>query len=417
MSTATLHSVRRRYSLLLALRFLPTGLMLTVYVLFLQQRGLSLAQIGVGTAAQGLVMLFLELPSGGLADALGRKPVLLLAGGFGLASATVLLAVRSVTLLALAAALSGIFRALDSGPLESWFVDSSNRVDPAFDVERGLARGTVVICASIGAGALASSGIVALGGVVGLDELVAPLVIGLFVQVVSLVAVAVLVDESRPGRGWRAVRTVVGSVPAVVHDAIAVIRRSGLLTALVAAELLWGFGMVAFEVMMPPRLVEVTDNVEQAARLLGPAITIAWALSALGAAAAPWLVDRFGSGRAACALRVVHGVAVAVMGLAGGVAGLVTAFLASSWAHGATAPVHYGMVHRNVNASHRATVVSANSLTSQVGFAIGGIALGALADATSITTAMLTGAVFLTAAGPLYLVRHASDVVPEPAAV
>ena len=31
----------------------------------------------LGTAAQGIVMLFLELPSGGLADALGRKPVLI----------------------------------------------------------------------------------------------------------------------------------------------------------------------------------------------------------------------------------------------------------------------------------------------------------------------------------------------------
>jgi hypothetical protein len=75
------------------------------------------------------------------------------------------------------------------------------------------------------------------------------------------------------------------------------------------------------------------------------------------------------------------------------------------------------MVHRNVSAAHRATVVSANSLTSQVGFAIGGIGLGALADASSITTAMLAGGVFLAAAGPLYIVRHARDsAVPEPAA-
>ena len=44
--------------------------------------GLSLAQIGLGTAAQGGVMLFLELPGGGLADALGRKPVLILASLF-----------------------------------------------------------------------------------------------------------------------------------------------------------------------------------------------------------------------------------------------------------------------------------------------------------------------------------------------
>lgn len=72
-------SIQWRYHVLLALRFAPTGLTITVFVLLLRERGLTLAEIGIGTAAQGLVMLFLELPSGGLADALGRKPVLVLA--------------------------------------------------------------------------------------------------------------------------------------------------------------------------------------------------------------------------------------------------------------------------------------------------------------------------------------------------
>jgi predicted MFS family arabinose efflux permease len=70
--------------------------------------------------------------------------------------------------------------------------------------------------------------------------------------------------------------------------------------------------------------------------------------------------------------------------------------------------VHYGMVHRAVESSHRATVVSANSLTSQVGGALGGIVLGALADATSISTAMLVAAVVLAAAAPLYLVGRSA---------
>ena len=71
------------------------------------------------------------------------------------------------------------------------------------------------------------------------------------------------------------------------------------------------------------------------------------------------------------------------------------------------------MVHRAVEASHRATVVSANSLTSQVGGALSGILLGALADATSITTAMLVAGVVLAAAGPLYLVgRSTSSPAP-----
>jgi predicted MFS family arabinose efflux permease len=232
-------------------------------------------------------------------------------------------------------------------------------------------------------------------------------VLGLAVQVVGLVAVIALMDEVRAGRGWSAAREAIVDVPRVVREGVSIIRASRLLTALVIGELLWGFGMLAFETLLPPRLAEVSGGVEEAVRLLGPAITAAWVLSALGAAAAPWLVRRYGAGWAGFGLRLGHGLTVVGMGVAAGPAGLIVAYLATYWVHGATAPVHYGMVHRAVESSHRATVVSANSLTSQVGGAVSGIVLGALADATSITTAMLVAAAVLAAAAPLYLVGRA----------
>lgn len=414
MSELDLRSVRRRYHLLLALRFVPTGLFITVFVLLLRDRGLTLAEIGLGTAAQGVVMLFLELPSGGLADALGRKPVLVLASVFSMVAIAVLLVADTVLLLAVVSSLQGVFRALDSGPLQAWFIDASLEADPDVDIERGLASADIVISSSIGLGALLGGLVAATHGFLGIDALVAPLVLGLVVQAVGLGAVLTLVHEVRSGRGWVAARQSIAEVPQVVTGAIRLIRASSLLTALVVGELLWGFGMLAFETLLPPRLAEVSGGVDEAVRLLGPAITAAWVLSALGAGSAPWLVRRFGSGVAGCALRLGHGVTVVGMGLAAGPAGLIVAYLATYWVHGATAPVHYGMVHRAVESSHRATVVSANSLTSQMGGAISGIVLGALADATSISTAMLVAAVVLAAAAPLYLVGRTAPTVEAP---
>jgi hypothetical protein len=76
------------------------------------------------------------------------------------------------------------------------------------------------------------------------------------------------------------------------------------------------------------------------------------------------------------------------IGLATEPIGLLAAYLAIMAVHGRAIPVHQGMLHRAiVGPSTRATVVSANSLTAQTGGALGGIALGALADATSLTTA------------------------------
>ncbi len=417
MSAADFQAIRRRYHLLLALRFIPTGLFITVFVLLLRDRGLSLAEIGLGTAAQGIVMLFLELPSGGLADALGRKPVLVLAGLVSMLATAVVLVADTVLLLAVAFALQGVFRALDSGPLQAWFIDASFAADPNAAIERDLARADVVICASIGAGALLGGLIVHADGLVGLAPLAAPIVLGLVVQGVGVVAVITLMDEVRSGQGWAAARQSVAEVPTVVREAVHLIRGSSLLTALVIGELLWGFGMLAFEMLLPPRLAEVSGGVDEAASLLGPAITAAWVLSAVGAAVAPMLVRRLGSGWAGFSLRLAHGATVVAMGLAAGPTGLIVAYLATYWVHGATAPIHYGMVHRAVESSHRATVVSANSLTSQVGAAMSGIALGALADATSIATAMYVGAAVLAAAAPLYLVGRTRATPTYDAAV
>ena len=417
MSAADLRSIRRRFYLLLTLRFVPTGLFVTVFVLLMLERGLSLAQIGLGTAAQGVVMLFLELPSGGLADALGRKPVLILATLFSIAAMSLLLVADTVWLLAIVSALQGVFRALDSGPLEAWFIDASIAADRDVDIERGLSRQNVVICTSIGLGAMLGGLIGSTDGVFEVNPLVVPIALGLVLQVVGLVAIITLMHEVRAGSGWAAARQSIATVPDVIRGAVRLIHASSLLTALVVAELLWGFGMIAFEVFLPPRLAEVSGGVEEATRLLGPAITVAWVLSGVGAACAPWLVRRFGSAVAGCTLRFVQGGTVVAMGLAAGPAGLIVAYLANYWAHGATAPVHYGMVHRAVEASHRATVVSANSLTSQVGGAVSGILLGALADATSITTAMLVAGVVLAAAGPLYLVGRSTSSPASPAIV
>ena len=406
MTTADLCALRRRYHMLLALRWLPSGLFMTVFVLLMRERGLSLGEIGVGMATQGLVMLALELPSGGLADALGRKPVLVLAGALSIVGSALLLAVHGVALLAVVFAIQGVYRALDSGPLESWFVDAAFAADPRVDIERELGRAGVVICAAMGTGALAASGIVRTGGM-GLDPLVAPLVAALAVQAAGLVAVLALLDEPRRGRGWPAAHRAVGTVPAVMRGAVRTIRASRLLAALVAGELLWGFGLVAFETFFPPRLAELGGGADAAAGLVGPTVAGAWALSAFGCVCGPALVRCFGGGWTGGGLRLVHGAVVVVMGLAGAPPTLIAGYLAAYWAHGATNPVHYGMVHRATGAAERATVVSANSLAAQLGAAVSGIALGGVADADGIGSAMVLAGLVLAASAPLYLTGRA----------
>ncbi|PSL05448.1 putative MFS family arabinose efflux permease [Haloactinopolyspora alba] len=397
---------RRRYLVLLALRWLPTGMLIPVLALLPLERGLSLSELGMVVAAQGFVVLALELPTGGLSDSIGRRPVVLAAGVINVGVLALLFTAESVAAFAVAYALQGVYRALDSGPLEAWYVDAALAADPDADISRGLSHGGTALGGAVAVGALTAGGLVALDPLPGVEALAVPVLVGLIVQVVAVVATAVLLVEVRPAQGWRAVRTSVRGVPGVIAGSLRLLRHSRVLTAVICVELFWGFGMVAFETVMPVRLAEVAGGSDAAGAIMGPAASAAWGFSAVGAALVPLLSRRLGVPLTAAALRVLQGGTVVAMALFAGPVGLVAAYFATYIVHGAANPMHMTLLHQQVTSAHRTTVVSLNSMVAQPAGALGGIVLMAVADAVSVQAAMLVGAAVLAVAAPLYLPAH-----------
>ncbi|MFC8298812.1 MFS transporter [Micromonospora orduensis] len=415
MSALTVRQVRRRYLTLHGLRWLPTGLMIPVMVLLMQERGLSLPQMGLAFTAQGLLVLALELPTGGLADALGRRPLLIAAGMLNLVSLSLFAVADSFWLFFLVYAVQGIYRALDSGPLESWYVDATLAADPQAGYEKGLGYGGTVSGAAIGAGALLSGGLIALGPVGPVSALTVPVLVAVVAQAAALVALVVLLVEERPATGFVAVRASVVQAPRMIGQAVGLLRRSRVLLALVAVELFWGFGMITFESLLPVRLAEVIGDPERAAALLGPASSAAWLASAAGAALTPLLLRWFGAAAGAALLRIAQGVTVVGMGLLAGPVGVLVAYLACYAVHGASNPLHSALLHRQVDGPYRTSVLSLNSMVAQPGASLGGVVLTAIAAATSISTAMVVGAIVLAVAAPLYLPAWLADRRAAPA--
>ncbi|MEV0004892.1 MFS transporter [Micromonospora sp. NPDC050980] len=403
MSALSVRQVRLRYLTLYGLRWLPSGLLMTVMILLMQERGLSLSQIGLVATAQGLVVLALELPTGGFADALGRKPVLLAAWVVALASLALMAVADSFWMFFLVWALQGVYRALDSGPLESWYVDATLAADPTAEYERGLGWAGTVIGVAIGAGALLGGGLVALGPVGPVSALTLPVLVAVVLQALSIGALLLLMTEQRPASGPVALRASVAEAPRMVGQAVGLLRRNRVLLALVSVELFWGFGMVTFESLLPVRLSEVVGDADRAATLLGPAGTAAWLANAAGAALTPVLLRRLGAAPAAALMRVLQGVTVVGMGLLAGPVGVLIAYLACYAVHGASNPLHMGLLHRQVDGPYRTSVLSLNSMMAQPAGALGAVVLTALADATSVGVAMLVGALMLAVAAPLYL--------------
>lgn len=403
MTDLDVRGARWRYLALVSLRWLPTGFLIPIFVLIPLARGLSLTEIGVVFAVQGLVVLALELPTGGLSDALGRRPVLILASLVALASLAVLIVADSVALFAAAMFLQGIYRALDSGPLDAWYVDATLAADPDASIESGLGAGSAVLSLSIAVGALASGALVALRPIPGVAALDLPLFVAAALGAVYVAAIVGLMREVRPARGPRAILASVRAVPGVVADGVGLLRRSRVIAALVGVELFWGFSMVTFETLFPIRLAELVGGTREAGALMGPVSSAAWFASAGGAAAIVVVSRRIGVARSAAALRLLQGASIVAMALVAGPVGAVTAYLACYVTHGAANPMHLALLHREVDGPRRTTVLSMNSMVAQPAGALGAIVLAAVADGASVPIAMVLGGIVCAVAAPLYL--------------
>ncbi|NHA67425.1 MFS transporter [Phycicoccus sp. CMS6Z-2] len=402
----TADAARRTLLWLTVTRWFPVGLTIGVTTLLPLERGLSLAQIGVIFAMQGFVVLGLELPTGGFADALGRRPVLVTATAVALVSAVLFVTAQTFAAFVVAMLLQGVYRALDSGPLESWYVDTAQADDPDVVVADGLSRAGTALGGAIAVGALVAGGVIAWHPVRALTALENAYWLAIAFHAVNLLATAVLMREPAThvdGRGVRRALASARQAPAVVAGGIGLLRTNRVLLALVGVEVFWSVGMIAFETLMPVRLSELVGGEARAGALIGPVSAAAWGLFAAGSAGAALLARRIGVTRTAIASSVARAAAVVVMGLVAGPVGLVTAFLVVYTLHGTGGPVHATLLHREAEAHNRTTVLSINSMVAGGAFSLGMLALGPLAEATSTATGIVVAGTFSVLGAALYL--------------
>ena len=422
--TLTLVSARRRFVGLTALRWLPMGLSIPVTVLLAESRGLSLSEIGLVFAGYSAVALLLELPTGGLADAIGRRPVLVLSGLLQAGGLLGVALAQDLVGFTAAYALIGAGRALDSGPLESWYVDAVHAVDPAADVTPGLSRAAVADGLALSVGAV-------LGGVLpalvsgGSTALTLPILVGAAMGVVNVAAVLALVTPLGPTGTVpfrRLLRDSVREVPVIVRDTVRLAGRDRTLRLLMAITFLTGMVLSTLELLGPVRFAELAGSRTDGTAVFGLVMAVSFGAAALGSALAT-TARRVARGSVAAATAVL---AVLCAGALGGIALAGTVVLAGAayaffyfW-NGAGWPLRKQLMHGRVDASRRATTVSASSFSLMLGGITGSIALPLLTDATSLSVGFATSGVLLLVLAALSArlpaAAPAADAEPESAA-
>ncbi|EWT03073.1 MFS transporter [Intrasporangium oryzae NRRL B-24470] len=390
-------AARRVFLTLTFTRWFPIGLVIGVSTLWQLEHGLSIAEVMSLASVAGLTVFALELPTSGFADAAGRRPVLVAAALVNVVASVATLAAQSYWMFLAAALLTGVFRALDSGPLEAWYVDTVHLTSPGADVDDALSAQGAIVGGAIAVGALLSGGLVWWHPVPGASALMVPVALFVGLNVVHLAAVAVLLREEHPRpdasdhRG-SAVHQALASgrqAPGVVRDGLRLLRGSRVLLGIVLVELFWSLAMVVFEGFQPIRLAELVGGEEQAGAIMGPVAAGGWAVFAVGSALAGWSSRRIGVTRTAMAARVLNGLGAVAMGLAAGPVGLVSAYAVTYLLHGAAGPMHGALLHREARAENRATVLSMNSMFAFAAFGVAAPLVGLLAERTSTQVAMV----------------------------
>lgn len=384
------------------------GLTVAVVALALTDRGMDLFQISLLFGVYSLTTMTMELPFGGLADSIGRKPVFLSAVIASLISLALFLSTSNFYVLALSFAFIGFGRALRSGTLDAWFVETFKTTAPNVDVQPALAKAQSANAVGLAIGAI-------LGGL--LPDLLGPftqdlgfspydtsyaasfaVMLGVFVFTKQAI-----IEPPRP-KSQGALKQGFANVPLVVKDAGLLALRHPALSLLLAALAFFLMATNPVEVLWPtfakPMLQDTYANTA-----IGALTATYFFAIAFGASLSPHVSKLFKRHHAKTLAATFACLAAIQIALAhqGHILAFAAVFILYSVCLGICETPASSILHRCVADHQRSTLLSLKSLIQQLGAALGLLLVGSVAEVYGLSFAWSLGAVFLVLATLLCL--------------
>jgi len=404
----------RTYLGVAATTTLAQSLIWGVNTLFLLSVGLDIFQVMLVNAAYTVAQVIFEVPTGVVADTIGRRVSYLLAVGVILVSTLLYvgfgLAGYGLWPFAAASALLGVGYTFYTGAVDAWMVDAlhsvgyEGRLEPIF-ARYGITFGIFMLIGTT------------LGGLLGQVDLWIPYVARAVVLVPAfLLGLLVMRDLGFKGRPLT-LGSFGGETRRIATEGVTYGLRDKVVRFIMFSSLVQGvffmYGFYSWQKyfldLLGRDLVWVTGVI---AALVGLTQIFGNLLVGRITARVP---DR------GLILMVCSGVTtVAVIGAA-----LVQQFwiavplyLVSTIAFGISMPVKQGWLNSRIPSQQRATIISLDALFGDGGSTVGQVGLGYLSQAVSIPVAWLVGGVIQGASVPLLAVaRRAERAEPaEPAA-
>lgn len=370
----------RRYYLYAGIYTLAASIIWGINTLFLLDAGLSIGGVFIANSAFSAGTMLFEIPTGVVADTIGRRASFLLS--------LVVLAATTLGYVALAEIGGGLvaFSAVSvfmglgftfySGAMEAWLVDGVRHhgYDGALDQVFARAQtigSTAMIVGTIG------------GGLVGQIDLALPFV----VRTVLLIVLFVFASRGMKDLGFEPRSVPLAKVPA---EATALARagigfgwrQPSLRLVMIATAVQMGFFGWAWYAWQPYFL----ELLESDAVWIAGVVAALLALSMIVGNAIVQFVTRWCGRRSTVFIwtGAIFTLAVIGVGAADSFWLALTMLLAAGVTMGVQGPVRQSFVHEVVPSEQRATVVSFDSMLSGGGGVIGQSSLGVLSDLSLI---------------------------------
>lgn len=401
--------ILKTYLTLTVLSTLASSFIWGINTLFLLDAGLTITQAFAANAFFTLGQVVFEIPTGVVADTVGRRRSFLLGSATLFASTLLYLLMWYIHgpfwAWALTSVLLGLGFTFFSGATEAWLVDGLTATNYAGTLEAAFAKGQIAAGAAMLSGSIAG-GVVAQATNLGVPYSMRAILLGFTFLVAFLLMHDIGFAPSQRTSPIKEMRS-------ILRDSLNYgLRNPPVRWIMLASPFSAGVGIYAFYAMQPYLLELYGQRASYA--IAGLAAAIVAGAQIIGGVIAPFVgkVFRYRTSFLICGA-LANAFTLLALGLP--ISFWAALLLLASWAiiAAATMPIRQSFLNALIPSAQRATVLSSDNLLSSVGGVLIQPGLGKVADIWSYSASYLVGAGIDLLAVPFVVLARREHAVAD----
>ncbi|RTZ18783.1 MFS transporter [Vibrio penaeicida] len=390
-----------------------TGLFLFSLFLFipiltplLMAFGMSLPEIGIIMATMGMTVILLELPTGGLADQIGRRKVFTFSMWFCVLAYLCLLMFQGFIGGVIGMFLWGTSIALNSGTLNAWFVEQFNKAEGTMTLQKGFARVSFHSSLLGALGALSGSAVMFVGEKLGYSAITLYNFLIMLAMIIIFAVIVITQIWIKEDRNFDSLSVkvfaqlpnqITSGVKAVKHPVLWRILLALFLTVPVASGI-EKFWPIQFEALSGNNPLEWAYGLTYTAILC---------LGSLAAMMTNWLSEKLSHqlGKVLFVSVLLRMIAASAFALSGNLYLFIAFLMCYELFHQLGGSAYSELLHQSADNEIRSTIDSVSSLTMRFGGVVGSLLCGFASEHIGLTNVWLVCVVISAGALLIYKSR------------